>query len=263
MCRKSSRKLQNSSRSGNRLTEAPKNHLFPALPAYSVFVIIPIYQALVRAYGPLHWWPARTRFEVILGAFLTQNTSWKNVESALKNLRRAKKLNIDGIRQTSIPELEQLIRPSGYFRQKARRLKVFVSYLDHRFGGSLTRMFAQPLEKLRSELLELNGVGPETADAILLYAGKLPVFVVDAYTKRIFERHGIIAGTGYEATRNHVETAFRSCYSNKDLADHFNEFHALVVQVGKKHCGTVAKCEGCPLQPLLPARGRLSSNSPR
>jgi endonuclease-3 related protein len=224
-------------------------------------VIIPIYQALARAYGPLHWWPARTRFEVILGAFLTQNTSWKNVERALENLRRPKKLNIDGIRQASIPELEQLIRPSGYFRQKARRLKVFVNYLDRRFGGSLTRMFAQPLDRLRSELLELNGVGPETADAILLYAGKLPVFVVDAYTKRVFERHGISSGTGYEAIRNHVETAFRSCYSNNELADHFNEFHALLVQVGKHHCGKIARCEACPLHSLLPANGLVQPSA--
>ena len=219
-------------------------------------MILSLYQALVRAYGPLHWWPARTRFEVVLGAFLTQNTNWKNVERALENLRRAKKLTIAGIRKASIPDLEQLIRPSGYFRQKTQRLKAFVSYLDQRFGGSLTRMFAQPVDKLRGELLELNGVGPETADAILLYAGKLPVFVVDAYTKRLFERHGVSSASAkYEEIRKQVETEFRSRYADHELTEHFNEFHALLVQVGKNHCGKTPRCEGCPLQPLLPPNG--------
>jgi len=118
-------------------------------------------------------------------------------------------------------------------------------------------MFAQPVSELRSEVLALNGVGPETADAILLYAGKLPVFVVDAYTRRIFERHGIIpAGAKYEEIRRTVETAFTSSTTSAELADHYNEFHALIVQTGKNHCGTVPKCEGCPLQPFLPALHR-------
>ena len=213
-----------------------------------------IYRKLARTYGPLHWWPARTRFEVIVGAFLTQNTSWKNVEHALRNLRGAGVLNIVGIRRIPVGELEQLVRPSGYFRQKAARLKTFVAYLDQRHDGSLSRMFARPLQQLRSELLALNGVGPETADAILLYAGKLPVFVVDAYTKRLFERHGIVpAGARYEEMRAQVESAFASFTPASDSADHYNEFHALIVQVGKDYCGKTAKCEECPLQSLLPA----------
>jgi endonuclease-3 related protein len=202
----------------------------------------------------MHWWPARTRFEVIVGAFLTQNTSWKNVELALKNLRRAGVLSIRGIRQISCPELEQLIRPSGYFRQKSARLKNFVSFLDASHRGSLNVMFAQPVEQLRRDLLALNGVGPETADAILLYAGKLPVFVVDAYTRRVFERHRLVGqGAKYEELRQQVENAFREMDedSSSQLANHFNEFHALIVEVGKRHCGPVAKCDGCPLQPLL------------
>lgn len=212
-----------------------------------------IYRTLARAYGVLHWWPARTRFEVIAGAFLTQNTSWKNVECALANLRRARVLNIAGMRQLSIGELEQLIRPSGYFRQKAARLKTFLAYLDERYAGSLNRMFKQPIEILRRELLELNGVGPETADAILLYAGKLPVFVVDAYAKRVLERHGVIVGgVKYEQVRGLVESALKGKERDSELAEHFNELHALFVEVGKRHCGTAAKCEGCPLQPLLP-----------
>jgi endonuclease-3 related protein len=216
-------------------------------------VIHRIYRRLARAYGPLHWWPARTRFEVIVGAFLTQNTSWKNVERALGNLRRASVLNIAGMRRLPVTELEQLIRPSGYFRQKAARLKTFIAYLDHRYAGSLNRMFKQPVEVLRKELRELNGVGPETADAILLYAGKLPVFVVDAYAKRVLERHGVIgAGAKYEQVRELVQSALKGKERDSGLADHFNELHALFVEVGKRHCGAAAKCEGCPLQPLLP-----------
>jgi len=216
-------------------------------------VISTIYRALARAYGPLHWWPARTRFEVIVGAFLTQNTSWKNVEHALRNLRRASALNLGSIRRMPLGELEQLIRPSGYFRQKAARLKAFIAYLDTRHDGSLDRMFAQPLDVLRNELLELNGVGPETADAILLYAGKLPVFVVDVYAKRVFERHGVTEpGQKYERVRALVERALEHEESGSQLADHYNEFHALLVEVGKRHCGTAAKCASCPLQPLLP-----------
>jgi endonuclease-3 related protein len=213
-----------------------------------------IYRALSRTYGPLHWWPARTRFEVIVGAFLTQNTNWKNVEHALRNLRRAGVLNLAAMRRIPLSELEQLIRPSGYFRQKSARLKTFITYLDERHGGSLSRMFTQRLEQLRSELLALNGVGPETADAILLYAGKLPVFVVDAYTKRLFQRHGISsAGAKYDHLRNRVERAFASLGSDSELADHYNEFHALIVRVGKDHCGAVANCQGCALRGLLPA----------
>lgn len=216
-------------------------------------MITRVYRALARAYGPLHWWPARTRFEVIVGAFLTQNTSWKNVEIALRNLRRANALNLAAIRSIPQSEFEELIRPSGYFRQKAMRLKNFVAYLDERYAGSLNRMFAQPLEILRPELLQLNGVGPETADAILLYAGKLPVFVVDAYAKRVFERHGIIQPGGkYEQVRSLVQNALQQEASGPELADHFNEFHALLVQVGKEFCGKKARCEQCPLQPLLP-----------
>jgi endonuclease-3 related protein len=214
--------------------------------------ILAAYRAMSGEYGPMQWWPAKTRFEVIVGAFLTQNTSWTNVDLALKNLRKAGALSVNGIRQASLSELEQLVRPSGYFRQKASRLKTFVRFLDDRHRGSLNRMFAQPVEQLRDELLALNGIGPETADAILLYAGKLPVFVVDAYTRRIFARHGFSSEAAtYEEIRQQVETAFGTGEKPSDLAQHFNEFHALIVEVGKRHCGPTPKCDGCPLQPLL------------
>ena len=221
-----------------------------------------VYRSLANSYGPLHWWPAKTRFEVIVGAFLTQNTSWKNVELALQNLRRARGLSVAGIRQMALTDLEQLVRPSGYYRQKAARLKAFVAYLDQRYRGSLTRMFAQPVESLRPELLSQNGIGPETADAILLYAARLPVFVVDAYTKRIFERHSLAAsGAKYEEIRSKVESSLAALFEPGELADHYNEFHALIVQVGKDHCGSVAQCEGCPLQHLLPYHEKLLASA--
>jgi endonuclease III related protein len=209
------------------------------------------YSALAEAYGPQHWWPAKTRFEVIVGAYLTQNTSWKNVERALANLRSAGVLNVKGIREIRLADLEQLLRPSGYFRQKAARLKHFVTYLDTNHRGSLRRMFAQPTAKLRAELLNLNGVGPETADSILLYAGDHPVFVVDAYTRRILDRHQILPfATNYDRIGQTVEHAFGD-ESASERARHFNELHALIVMAGKTHCTTRAKCAGCPLERFL------------
>jgi len=166
------------------------------------------YHTLFSAWGRQHWWPAQSRFEVIVGAYLTQNTSWSNVERALGSLRQARRLSISGIRRTPLPVLGMLIRSAGYFRQKAQRLKTFVQFLDRCYGGSLSRMFAQSTAQLREELLALNGVGPETADSILLYAGNHPVFVVDAYTRRILERHEIISPrVGYDEVRELFERA--------------------------------------------------------
>jgi endonuclease III related protein len=245
------------------------------------------YRALYRAWGAQHWWPAETRFEVIVGAYLTQNTAWINVERALANLRAAEALSIDGIRGMKLARLERLIRPSGYFRQKAKRLKTFVAFLDKRYGGSLDRLFSQPTDKLREELLALNGVGPETADSILLYAGNHPVFVVDAYTRRILDRHKIVPEkTNYDEIRElfqHVlapiaseppmrgnsdpplELRFRgaahppsamSTATRTRLAQIYNEMHGLIVGVGKHYCGkSQPKCDGCPLQPFMP-RGK-------
>jgi endonuclease-3 related protein len=235
-----------------------------------------IYSILTRAWGRPHWWPANSRFEVIVGAYLTQNTSWTNVELAMKQLRAARILTVAGIRDTPLRQLEKLIRSSGYFRQKARRLKTFVKFLDRNYGGSLTRMFRRPAAELRPELLALNGVGPETADSILLYAGQHPVFVVDAYTKRISARHGILPeNAGYEEFRGLFEASLASV----DASDHpanssipaahrpsrmsmsarlplvqvFNDMHGLLVGVGKDYClKSAAQCERCPLRPLLP-----------
>ena len=236
------------------------------------------YQALMATWGPQDWWPAYTRFEVIVGAFLTQNTAWTNVERALRRLREEGVLNPDGIRRTPRKHLAQMIRSSGYFRQKAQRLKNFVAYLDAHYQGSLERMFAQPTGRLREELLALHGVGPETADSILLYAGGHPVFVVDAYTRRILERHGVITGkTKYEDIRQLVERALQQAPPpglddppTSPLAGRrrhkfvirrsalgaraFDEFHALLVQTAKHHClKAQAQCSGCPLERFLNA----------
>ncbi len=244
------------------------------------------FQKLIGEWGPQDWWPAQTRLEVILGAYLTQNTAWTNVERALSNLRLAGLLNLRGIRGVSLPELERLVRPAGYFRQKATRLKNFVRYLDEGHRGSLARMFSRPTRELREQLLELNGVGPETADSILLYAGGHPVFVVDAYTRRIFERHGVLTGKErYEEIRALFESALReqaggrwqeagfrprsalpgkkrrkfTLRSTSPRAKVFDEYHALLVQVAKKHCmKQVALCQGCPLKCFLPPGGPRS-----
>jgi endonuclease III related protein len=170
--------------------------------------IAAIYSTLANAWGRQHWWPAKSRFEVIVGAYLTQNTSWRNVEIAMRELRTARVLSVEGIRNISLPRLERLIRSSGYFRQKARKLKTFVKFLDQKYGGSLNKMFAQPTAELREQLLSLNGVGPETADSILLYAGQHPVFVIDAYTRRLAVRHGILnEKASYEEIRSLFERA--------------------------------------------------------
>jgi endonuclease III related protein len=233
------------------------------------------YTALLARYGAQNWWPARSRFEVIVGAYLTQNTNWSNVEKAMASLRHARRLSVNAMRLVPMDELEALVRPSGYFRQKARNLKTFIAFLDREYSGSLTRMFAQPTAKLRAELLALNGVGPETADSILLYAGSHPVFVVDAYTRRVLLRHGIInQKTGYEEIRSLVEQAISSSEAGSlvvknsvsdprhpvsrmsssarsALAQHYNELHALIVRVGNHYCRAKQICEGCPLQPFL------------
>ncbi len=167
-----------------------------------------LFRTLEAAMGAQHWWPAESAFEVVAGAYLTQNTAWTNVERAIENLRRAGVLSVSGIRQTPLEELEQLVRPAGYFRQKAARLKRFVAHLDANYLGSLEAMFARPVAVLREELLGLPGIGPETADSILLYAASSEVFVVDSYTRRIFQRHELAGVEArYDEIRLKVEWA--------------------------------------------------------
>lgn len=211
-----------------------------------------MHDKLLAAYGPQLWWPARTPFEVILGAYLTQNTSWKAVERSLANLHAAGAVSLEGLRALSVEELQRLIQPSGFHTRKAPALKAFVSMVDDEYGGSLARLAAAPTDALRKRLLALPGVGPETADAILLYALGHAVPVADEYLRRIVERHRLVDPApgrnrkGYEALTGLTREAF-AADAAAQRAELFNEFHALTVAVGKAHCGRVARCHGCPL----------------
>lgn len=211
-----------------------------------------MYESLMRAYGPQYWWPARTRFEVVVGAYLTQNTSWRTVEISLRNLRNAGALTVQGLRSISIDSLKALIRPSGFHSRKAPALKAFVAMLDDEFQGSLDRLAAPPGAVIRLRLLALPGVGPETADAILLYALGHPVPVADEYLRRIALRHHLIDPPpgknrkGYEAMLQLIKNAFQSDPESEHRIL-LNEFHALTVAVGKEHCGRIPNCKGCPL----------------
>jgi endonuclease III related protein len=268
-------RLPNRQIDSNQITRSPDHPVVRSIELPLRGDIASYYTTMLSHYGPQNWWPARSRFEVIVGAYLTQNTNWTNVEKAMANLRRARLLSLSAMRKSPLADLETMVRPSGYFRQKARNLKTFISFLDEHYSGSLGRMFSMSTEKLRAELLALNGVGPETADSILLYAGNHSVFVVDAYTRRIFERHGIIhVKTKYEEIRAIIEQAISSASTESlavrakgsnprhevsrmsstprsELAQHYNELHALIVRLGNQHCRSKANCEGCPLQNLL------------
>jgi len=203
------------------------------------------YDAMFKAFGPQHWWPAQTPTEVIIGAILTQNTAWRNDDRAIDNLRLADLLNWHKLHDLEPAALAELIRPAGTYRVKARRLKAFVDWLHENYDGDLERMFATPLDTLREELLSIAGVGRETADAILLYAGQLPSFVVDAYTARILFRHRLIDDS---ADYDEIKDLFESNLPAD--VQFFNEYHALLVQVGKLHCRPRARCQGCPLEPF-------------
>jgi endonuclease-3 related protein len=202
---------------------------------------------LAAAYGPQQWWPAQTPLEVIVGAYLTQNTSWRSVERSIANLVEHGVMNLNGLRAIHEDELRTLIRPSGYMVRKAAAIKAFVAFLDRDHSSSLARLAAQKTSVVRAQLLDLPGVGEETADAILLYALLHPVAVVDEYLRRIADRHGL---AGRDRKYGEVQRLVDDAFAN-DPAEFrlplYNEFHALVVAVGKQHCGPKARCEGCPL----------------
>jgi endonuclease III related protein len=218
-----------------------------------ITMLIDVYRRLSKFFGPQHWWPGETPFEVMLGAVLTQNTNWKNVERAIRNLREADLLEPHALFQVPLDELEQLIQPAGYYRVKARRLRSLLEFFVNRYDGLVEAMSLTGLSDLRRELLSVHGIGPETADSILLYAVGLPTFVVDAYTHRIFARHGWI---NFDADYHQIQD-----YAQSNLpqdANIYNEFHALLVQVGKDYCKkTNPKCAECPLHELLPKNGPL------
>jgi endonuclease-3 related protein len=205
-------------------------------------------QTLFQHFGAQRWWPARTRLEVILGAILTQNTAWRNAALAIKQLRKAGLLNLRKLEKVSRTDLESSIRPAGFFRQKAATVRNFLQGLRRAHNGSLNAMFATPPEELRRELLEVRGLGPETVDAILLYAGRHPYFVADAYTRRILERHELVdPRVSYSAAQDFLH---QHLPREQGL---YNEFHALLVEIGKRYCrrGT-PRCDVCPLRQFLP-----------
>ncbi|MBU1702674.1 MAG: endonuclease III domain-containing protein [Candidatus Eisenbacteria bacterium] len=210
-----------------------------------------VYQRLRDANGCLNWWPGRTRLEIIIGAILTQNTAWTNVEKALQNLKTEPCLNLAALRSIPEDDLARIIRPSGAFRQKARKLKSFVQFMDESYEGSLRRMARTDTSKLRGELLSIWGIGPETADSILLYAFDRPVFVVDTYTKRVTTRHKWAPGSiGYPDLQNFFMNRLPS-----DI-ELYNDFHAQIVWLGKNYCKAKPSCVGCPLEDLLPGVAR-------
>jgi endonuclease-3 related protein len=213
-----------------------------------------MYDYLVERFGPQQWWPAHSPFEVVIGAYLTQNTAWKSVERSIANLEARGALSVEGLRAVPEPELRTLIRPSGFMVRKAAALKAFIAFLDTDYSGqmgSLRRAALEDPPTVRHRLLALPGVGPETADAILLYALDVPAMVVDEYLRRIVIRHGLAPENAkYSAIQSLAEQAFargRAAAKSELVTRHYNEFHALIVQIGKSHCGRVARCEGCPL----------------
>ncbi len=206
-----------------------------------------IYERLYKTYGPQHWWPAEDPFEVMVGAILTQNTNWKNVEKAIDNLKRENLLDPFKLQRVKPARLARLIRPAGYFNIKAERLKSFIDFFIKEYSASVDAMKAEKPEELRKKLLEVKGIGPETADSIILYALGHPVFVIDAYTKRILSRHRILDGShGYETYQRLIHESLPAD------AGLYNEYHALIVRVGKEHCRAKQICTGCPLSVFLP-----------
>jgi len=204
-----------------------------------------IYQLLFDRFGPQHWWPGETRFEIITGAILTQNTSWANVEKAITNLKSADCLTPEKLHRLDPAQLAELIRPAGYYNIKAKRLKNFIDWLFGNYDGELANLETIDTDRLREELLAIKGVGRETADSILLYAFDRPIFVVDAYTARIVCRHGLIGpDADYEQLRELFES---SLPADTQL---YNEYHALLVRVGKEFCKPKARCPDCPMDKL-------------
>ncbi|MHC4180414.1 MAG: endonuclease III domain-containing protein [Planctomycetota bacterium] len=212
-----------------------------------------VYQRLFDALGPQHWWPGDSPFEVMVGAVLVQNTNWQNVKKAIDNLQQADLLDPHALYEVPTDELEELIRPSGYFRIKARRLHNLLEFFVGRYDGSIEAMFGTDLASLREELLGVGGIGPETADSILLYAGGLAVFVIDTYTHRVLARHGWI---GFDADYHAIQDYFQGSLPEDPAL--YNEYHALLVRLGKDYCRKSSpRCEQCPLAELLPDGGPL------
>jgi endonuclease-3 related protein len=207
--------------------------------------LLEIYHKLYHDFGPQHWWPGDSPFEIAVGAILTQNTNWANVEKAIGNLKKKMVLNSTSIYKMKTEKLASLIRPAGYFNIKAGRLKSFINFLMSEYHGSMKKMRNEEMHTLRTKLLNVHGIGPETADSILLYALDKPFFVTDAYTKRVLSRHNIIK---HDAGYNHIQNLFQSTLEKDAVL--FNEYHALFVKLGKTYCRKKPLCRGCPLEEI-------------
>ena len=205
--------------------------------------LLKIYRRLFHAFGPQHWWPGDTPFEIAVGSILTQNTNWANVEKAISNLKKEGVMSAAALYDFSESRLASLIKPAGYFNIKTKRLKNFTNFLKHEYNGSMKLMIKEDLPVIREKLLSVSGIGPETADSIMLYALGKPVFVIDAYTKRVLSRHNILE---HEASYDEYQELFLSKLK-KDVRL-FNEYHALFVRLAKENCRTNPQCEGCPLE---------------
>jgi len=227
-----------------------------------------LYKTLLERFGTLDWWPMDTsyhekngsdpRFEIIVGAILTQNTAWSNVEKALANLKSKNMLDIKKLVDIDIVNLQNMIKPSGFFNQKAKRLKNLALYLHNNYHDNLDIFFNRGLYAIRDELLSLNGIGPETADSILLYAGNLPIFVVDAYTKRICERLPLDTNISYNEIKHYFEGELSKKYSKEELTQVYNELHSLIVILAKNHCKKKPKCSICTLKKHCMFKKRLT-----
>lgn len=205
--------------------------------------LMEMFGALHAGFGPQHWWPGESSTEIVIGAILTQNTNWKNVEKAIENLKAADMVAWSSLHRVSTLKLAELIRPAGYFNVKAQRLKNFVNWLFEKNGGDFELLRHESPETLRAELLSVNGIGPETADSIMLYALDIPTFVIDAYTARLMDRHFLAEpGADYED----LKAIFESNLPRETQL--FNEYHALIVAVGKRNCKKRSECSGCTLE---------------
>lgn len=218
-----------------------------------------LYTILLEKYGSLNWWPvdrehheknkSDSRFEVIVGAILTQNTAWSNVEKALSNLKKNNMLDIEKILKIDIDKLQEIIKPSGFFNQKANRLKIISKYFYENYNSNLDNFFNRTVKVIRDELLQINGIGPETADSILLYAGGKPVFVVDSYTKRLCKRLALEINYSYEDIQSYFECDLSKKYCEDDLIKIYNELHAMIVILSKEYCKKKNPlCDICPIK---------------
>ncbi|MEW5725468.1 MAG: endonuclease III domain-containing protein [Thermodesulfobacteriota bacterium] len=204
--------------------------------------LMKMFHRLLAAFGPRGWWPGETPFEVMVGAVLTQNTAWVNVDKALANLKQAGLMSPEALGRVRPEELAALIKPAGYYNVKARRLLNLIELVLAAGGGNPPRLLRRPPDRLRADLLAVKGVGPETADSILLYAAGVPVFVIDAYTRRVLARHHLIQG---DEDYGRLQALFMDRLPPE--AALFNEFHALLVHLGHRHCRAKPRCRGCPL----------------